>query len=80
MEMPFDDRELSKNMLLFKTRFHAAMNVFCENGAQKMEKYAKEHRPWTDRTGMARNSLKGSWERESDGYVIEIAHGVDYGV
>lgn len=28
-------------------------------GAAKMEAYAKQNRPWTDRTGNARNTLEG---------------------
>lgn len=68
------------NMVLFKDKFTAALVLLCDNGAQKMEGYAKEHRPWKDRTGDARRRLKGSWEPTNEGYRIKISHGVRYGV
>ena len=54
--------------------------VVAESGAQKMEQYAKKNRKWTDRTGRARQSLNGSAFRIDNGYRIQIAHGVYYGV
>ena len=63
-----------------KSKFSKAVELLCENGSQRMEKYAKENRPWKDQTGNARQRLKGSWEKDSDGYKIKIAHGVEYGV
>lgn len=80
MAVTLDSKQLEENMRQFKSKFDAAVSVLCASGAQKMEQYAKENRPWTDRTGSARQRLKGSWEKESDGYVIKIAHGVNYGV
>ena len=67
-------------MAKFENKFDAALYQFANNGAQKMEAYAKQNRPWTDRTGRARQSLKGSAYRANKGYRLEIAHGVSYGV
>ena len=80
MAVTFDYSQVNANMSAFQSKFEAAMKVFCMNGAQKMERYAKENRKWTDRTGSARQRLKGNWEKVSDGYLLSIAHGVDYGV
>ena len=71
---------LLANMISFKIKAEAAFRILTENGAQKMEMYAKENRPWKDRTGSARQRLKGSWKKIRDGYRIAIAHGVTYGV
>lgn len=80
MAVTLDYSRVLKNLQSFQSKFDAAVSALCENGSEKMEQYAKENRPWTDRTGLARQSLKGSWERTDDGYVVKIAHGVDYGV
>ncbi len=47
---------------------------------KKFENYAKINRPWTDRTGHARQRLTGYVETFSDKTRINIAHGVYYGV
>lgn len=45
-----------------------------------LERYAKTHRPWTDRTGNARRGLFSRAEMTQDELIIRIAHSVDYGV
>ena len=80
MAVTFDHSQVTQNLSKFESKFDAAVRLLCENGSQKMEQYAKENRPWTDRTGSARQRLKGSWEKTKDGYVVKIAHGVNYGV
>lgn len=64
----------------FENKFDAALSVFAENGAQKMEEYAKKNRKWTDRTARARQSLNGKAFKIDNGYRLQIAHGVHYGV
>lgn len=78
--LKLDAEQVVQNMAKFENKFDAALYQFANNGAQKMEAYAKQHRPWTDRTGRARQSLKGSAYRVNKGYRLEIAHGVSYGV
>ena len=80
MAVRLEYNSLLNNMKLFQSKFDAAVSALCDNGAQKMEGYAKRNRPWHDRTARARQSLKGSWSKEGSGYKIQIAHGVTYGV
>lgn len=80
MALTLDYSQVMNKMQRFQSKFDAAVTLLCENGSQKMEKYAKENRPWKDRTGSARQRLKGSWNKTNDGYVVKIAHGVNYGV
>lgn len=80
MAVSLDTSVVQKNLSELKSKFEVAVELLCENGSQKMERYAKEHRPWKDRTSNARQRLKGSWERTGEGYVVKIAHGVNYGV
>lgn len=58
----------------------AALGMYCNTKAQEFERYAKTNRPWTDRTNMARQTLKGSSQKMPFGWRIQLAHGVDYGV
>lgn len=57
-----------------------AIRMYAESQAKNLEGYAKEHRPWTDRTGDARKRLTGYVSTIPNGYRINLAHGVDYGV
>ena len=58
----------------------AAVRMYAETQAKNLEGYAKEHRPWTDRTGDARKRLTGYVTEIPNGYSINLAHGVDYGI
>ena len=58
----------------------AVVRMYAETQAKNLEGYAKEHRPWTDRTGDARKRLTGYVTEIPTGYRINLAHGVDYGV
>jgi hypothetical protein len=63
-----------------RSKFDVAVSIFADSSAQKFEAFAKDNRKWTDRSGAARQRLKGSAYRIDHGYRIEIAHGVFYGI
>ena len=46
--------------------------------AARMERYAKEHRPWTDCTGNARRTLEGRFERLGCVCRVGIAGHMEY--
>lgn len=48
--------------------------------AGEFERYAKENRPWQDRTGQARRGLKGAAGQDELETWIRLAHTVPYGV
>lgn len=75
-----ETQEVRDNMDKLQSKFQAAVELLCANGAQKMENYAKENRPWHDRTGDARRRLNGSWDKVGEVYRVSISHGVSYGV
>lgn len=58
----------------------AVLRMYAETQAKNLEGYAKEHRPWTDRTGDARKRLTAYVTDIPNGYRINLAHGVDYGI
>lgn len=64
----------------YETKTQAAVRMYAMQGAQKFENYAKINRQWTDRTGRARQSLKGYIETTPNVTYINIAHGVYYGI
>jgi hypothetical protein len=80
MAVRLEYQNVLNKMNLLQKKFDGAVQILCNNGAQKMEAFAKHNRPWHDRTARARQSLKGSWSKEGGGYRIQIAHGVTYGI
>ena len=54
--------------------------VYANTVAKDLEGYIRENRPWTDRTGQARQRMTGYVKETLKGFRIVIAHGVDYGV
>ena len=76
----FDATDMVNKIGQAATKSEAAIAMYAENAALTLQNYAREHRPWTDRTGHARQRLTGSSARVSEGYQIILAHGVDYGV
>lgn len=75
-----DSKQLLKRLENAETKSQIAIRMFAQEGAKKFEIYAKINRPWTDRTGHARQRLVGWVETFSDKVRIHIGHGVDYGV
>lgn len=60
---------------------YGGLQMLMQTAASKMESWAKENAPWTDRTGAARQRLHGEayWENPKV-VVAAIMHQVDYGV
>jgi hypothetical protein len=66
-------------------RQRAGLLALSQSYAGRMESYAKQNAPWTDRTGNARNNLSGRaviFDQDPDHYVVgvRLAHGMSYGV
>lgn len=61
-------------------RTDAAFRMYANTSALQLQNYARENRKWTDRTGAARQRLEGSSYPIQNGYRIQLAHGVDYGI
>lgn len=76
----FDMNGLQKGLEILESKSDVAIRTFCDTGALKMQTYAQQNAPWTDRTGSARQRLQGGVEKRASGYAIRISHGVDYGI
>lgn len=78
--MIMDISDMAGKMVAMGTRADAAVRVFAEQGAQKLQSYAKDNAKWTDRTGAARQRLNAYVSATGNGYRITLAHGVEYGI
>ena len=80
MSFKFDANNLIKGLADREIKTRAALGLYADTVAKKMESPAKNNRPWVDRTGRAKQSLNSSWKWVGDVARVELSHGVDYGV
>ena len=72
---------IEKSLLEFAEESEKAISELCKTDALVLQSYAQEHRPWTDRTGHARQRLKGTVNHpDPNTWELTLAHGVDYGI
>lgn len=76
----FNGADLFRNLAEQQIRSRAALGLFGDTSAKKLESEAKANHPWQDRTYQARNRLKGGSEWLGNILRISLGHGVDYGV
>lgn len=81
MSLKIDSSGLSGGLESLQERFAYAVVMECQTLSKEIESYAKVHRPWTDRSGLAKTNLRSIVSRPKSNLVrITLAHGVDYGV
>lgn len=93
IDLTWNPNEFVASCVKFRTKFEASVLILCQIAATKMEEYAKNEAPWTDRTGNARQFLKGQADWVSSdkimiavshhmhyGYWLELAHGREYAI
>lgn len=78
--MRMDISDLSNKLIAMNTRADAAVRMFAEQGATKLQGYAQRKARWTDRSGNARQRLHAYVSATNSGYRITLAHGVEYGI
>lgn len=80
MGFKIDATQLFQGLEKFDAKSVMAFRAYAETVAKSFESYAKENRPWTDRTGRARQGLSGYVETINNGFRVYLAHTVDYGI
>lgn len=80
MAFKLDAEGLLSGLMEFENKGEAAIWAYAETAALQLQNYAKEHRPWTDRTGHARQRLTCDVTKQSSIYKLTLSHGVDYGI
>lgn len=68
------------NLNAWGRRKEAAVIALAQNWAGTLEGRAKQNARWTDRTGNARNGLKGQAIVGRREVAITLSHSMDYGV
>lgn len=71
---------LTQGLEQMKRRADAAMKIKVHDKALELQGYMQTHRKWQDRSGAARQRLTGTSVEQDNGFLIKLAHGVDYGV
>lgn len=79
MKGSLDSSDLEKGLIEYKEQVRLGLRVYGETVAKDFESYAKENRPWTDRTSNARQGLTGYCNDTEKGVEVCIAHTVEYG-
>ena len=80
MSFKFDASNLIKGLAEREIKTRAALGLYADTVAKKMETHAKSNKPWVDRTGRAKQSLNSSWKWVGDVARVELSHGVYYGI
>ena len=80
LKIDYPNSKLGKNMEAFAQKIGAAVLMYAGTKAIKLESQMKRERPWTDRTGMAKATLRSVVTQPDENTIrITLAHGVDYG-
>lgn len=81
LKFDYDKSKLSKNMEKFSLKLGAAVLMYANTKAVQLEASMKWNRPWTDRTGMAKATLRTVVTQPDQNTIrITLAHGVSYGI
>ena len=80
MSFKFDASNLIKGIAEREIKTRAALGLYADTVAKKMETHAKSNKPWVDRTGRAKQSLNSSWKWVGDVARVELSHGDHYGI
>lgn len=76
--MKFDMSDMIKKMAGHEDKLQKAIVLYGETAGLKLEAQAKEEAPWTDRTGNARNSIKGGADPTKNGATIFLSGNMSY--
>ena len=76
----FDGGTLQPRLKAADKKAQGYLALVTQYYASQAEAQARLNAPWTDRTGNARNGLRGVPEINHPNYAIVLAHSVNYGI
>jgi hypothetical protein len=80
-QLDYDNSTLKKNINKMSTKIGAVILMYAITKAAYVESKMKMNRPWTDRTGLAKATLRARVSQPNKNTVrITLSHGVDYGI
>lgn len=68
------------NAKMVENKVRAAIGLYADTAAKKMEGEAKNNAPWIDRTSNARNSILGDFGWKGNQAVITLSGNMNYSV
>ena len=80
MSFKFDANNLIKGLAEREIKTRAALGLYADTVAKKMENHAKSNYKWAPKSGAAHQSLNSSWKWIGDVARVELSHGVYYGI
>ena len=80
MSFKFDANNIIKGLADRELKTKAALGLYADTVAKKMETHAKNNYKWTPRSGAAHQRLNSSWRWIGNTARVELSHGVDYGI
>lgn len=79
--LTINDAELKAKMAELGPKLNVACFMYASTEAVRLEHYMKQNRPWTDRTGLAKQRLNARVSQVGSSKIrITLAHGVSYGI
>lgn len=79
--LDYSSSTLKKNLDKMGVKLGAVILMYSSTKAQEIESKMKINRPWTDRTNMAKVTLRARVSQPSSNVIrITLAHGVGYGI
>lgn len=80
MSFKFNASGLMKGLAEREIKTKAAVGLYADSVAKKMEAHAKTNYKWTPRSGQAHQTLNGTWKWHGSVARVELSHGASYGV
>lgn len=80
-ELNYSQSDLSKNIDKLSVKIGAMILMYASTKASELKYKMQVNRPWTDRSGMAKETLNAVVSQPDKNIVrITLSHGVSYGV
>ena len=80
-KLNYNESTLKKNLDKMSEKLGAVILMYAATKASELQGKMQANRPWTDRTGMAKATLRARVSQPSKTIVrITLSHGVEYGI
>ena len=80
-QLDYNNSNLKKNLDKMSVKLGAVILMYSATKASEIQAKMKINRPWTDRTGMAKDLLNAKVSQPNDNTIrITLSHGVNYGI
>ena len=80
-QLDYAKSTLKKNLDKMSEKLGAVILMYAATKASELQSKMQQNRPWTDRTGLAKATLRAKVSQPNKNIVrITLAHGVEYGI